>query len=239
MPQAARTATSTVTGLPRSFDGFAPAVFEWLAGLERDNSKQYFVATRKLYETEVRGALEAMLEKLSEDFGGEVEMFRQHRDVRFSADKSPYKTSTYGVLTRIPATGAGLYSALSSDGLYAGTGYYQMAPEQLERFRDAVNNDAAGTHLTHAVRAAERGGLELAGATLHTAPRGYRRFHPRIELLRRKALMTGRALSGADGITGEAALEHAASTWRSAIPLNAWLEHYVGPTSLGSGSAPG
>ncbi len=239
MPQAIRTATSTststATGLPCGFAGFAPAVFEWFAGLERDNSKLYFATTRELYETEVRGALEGMLDKLSESFGGEVKMFRQHRDVRFSADKSPYKTSTYGLLTGNPATGAGLYAALSSGGLYAGTGYYQMAPDQLERFRDAVNDDAGGTHLTHAVRAAERGRLELAGATLRTAPRGYRRDHPRIDLLRRKAIIAGRALPGAHGVTSGAALEHVASTWCSATPLNAWLERYVGPSSTGSG----
>ncbi len=44
-----------------AFQGFSPAVFEWFAGLERDNSKRYFAATRERYETEVRGGLEAML----------------------------------------------------------------------------------------------------------------------------------------------------------------------------------
>jgi chromosomal replication initiation ATPase DnaA len=80
------------------FDGFAPQVHEWFEGLEADNSKEYFAATRAFFEDAIRGQMEALLTELSEEFGGEVKMFRQHRDIRFSADKSPYKTNTYGVL---------------------------------------------------------------------------------------------------------------------------------------------
>ncbi|MGH2968803.1 MAG: DUF2461 family protein, partial [Solirubrobacteraceae bacterium] len=123
---------------PPSFHGFAPAVFEWFAGLERDNSKAYFTATRERYENEVRGGLEAMLDELSEAFGGEARVFRQQRDLRFTPDKSPYKTRTYGILQGAPAAQAGLYAQLSARGLYAGTGYHQMARDQLERFRRAV-----------------------------------------------------------------------------------------------------
>lgn len=58
------------------FAGFKPAVFDWFAGLERDNSRAYFAATRERYELEVRGGLEAMLDELRESFGGEVKLFR-------------------------------------------------------------------------------------------------------------------------------------------------------------------
>ena len=117
------------------FRGFAPDVFEWFAGLERDNSKAYFTATRQRYETEVRGGLEAMLDELSEEFGGHVRVFRQQRDLRFSPDRSPYKTRTYGVLQDVPGAAGGLYAQLSSRGLYAGTGYHRPAHDQLARFR--------------------------------------------------------------------------------------------------------
>ena len=167
------------------FPGFAPEVFEWFAGLERDNSRAYFTATRERYEADVRGGLEAMLDELSEAFGGEVRMFRQHRDLRFTPDKSPYKTTTYGLLVGAPRAAAGLYAQLSSSGLYAGTGYYQLARDQLERFRDAVADERTGPQLLQAAAAAQATGLELAGERLRTAPRGYARDHPRIDLLRR------------------------------------------------------
>lgn len=67
-----------------AFSGFALEVFEWFAGLERDNSKAYFTATRDRYETEVRGGLQGMLDELSATFGGEVKLFRQQRDLRFA-----------------------------------------------------------------------------------------------------------------------------------------------------------
>ena len=215
-----------------AFRGFGAEVFEWFAGLERDNSKAYFTATRDRYEHAVRGALEAMLDELSATLGGEARVFRQQRDLRFTPDKTPYKTRTYGVIHGVPNAAAGLYAQLSSSGLYAGTGYYRLARDQLERFRAAVADDGAGPRLETAAAAAQDAGLELAGQSLRTTPRGYPREHPRIALLRRKALIAGRALPGTGGIGRAAALEHVAGTWRAAEPLNAWLEEHVGPSAL-------
>jgi uncharacterized protein (TIGR02453 family) len=207
------------------FRGFTTDVFAWFAGLERDNSRSYFTATRDFYEEHVRGALEAMFDALRDEFGGDVKVFRQQRDLRFSADRSPYKTRTYGVL------GGRLYAQISATGLYAGTGYHQLAPDQLERFRAAVADDRSGPELEAAVAAARAAGLETAGRALKTAPRGYARDHPRLELLRHRALIAGRALPPGDGIPAGAALAHASSTWRAAAPLNAWLDAYVGPAT--------
>ena len=214
------------------FQGFGPEVFEWFAGLERDNTRPYFTATRDLYEDAVRGGLEAMLDELAMTFGGEARVFRQQRDLRFTTDKTPYKTRTYGVIGGTSVPGPGLYAQLSVNGLYAGTGYWRLARDQLERFRAAVADDAAGTELEAVTAAAQDAGLELAGESLKTAPRGYPREHPRIELLRRKALIGGRALTGAGGIDRETALEHVGGAWRAAEPLNAWLDAHVGPSTL-------
>jgi uncharacterized protein (TIGR02453 family) len=214
------------------FRGFGPEVFEWFAGLQRDNSKAYFTATRDRYENDVRGGLEAMLMELGEEFGGEVRVFRQQRDLRFTPDKSPYKTRTYGVVQGGPGPGAGFYAELSARGLYAGTGYHQLARDQLQRFRDAVTDERTGAALAAAAATATDAGLELAGETLRTAPRGYPRDHPRIELLRRRALIAGRRLPGAGGIGRGAALDHVAGTWRAAAPLNAWLDEHVGPSEI-------
>jgi uncharacterized protein (TIGR02453 family) len=214
------------------FHGFGPQVFEWFAGLERDNSKAYFTATRERYEHEVRGGLEAMLDELSVAFGGEARVFRQQRDLRFTPDKTPYKDRTYGVIHGVPGLASGLYAQISARGLYAGTGYHQMARDQLARYRDAVIDDDAGPRLETAAAAARDAGLDLSGLSLRTTPRGYPREHPRIELLRRKGLVAGRALPGAGGIVRDAALEHVAGAWRAAAPLNAWLDQHVGPSTL-------
>ena len=147
--------------LPRMFEGFPPAAFAWFDGLEADNTKAYFTATRPVYERDVRGALTALLEELQERFGGEVRVFRQQRNLRFSADRTPYKTRTYGVLA-----GPTLYAEVSARGLYAGTGYHGLDREQLERYRAAVLDDAAGPDLEARVAAVEAAGMDVAGPSL-------------------------------------------------------------------------
>ncbi|MDX6307039.1 MAG: hypothetical protein QOI06_85 [Nocardioidaceae bacterium] len=210
------------------FEGFGPAVFEWFEELERDNSRDFFAATRKRYDDEVRGGLEAMLEELADVFGGDVKMFRQHRDLRFSRDKSPYKTTTYGLLYDVPGALTGLYAQLSSRGLYAGTGYYRMSPDQLQRYRQAVAEDGTGSRLAKEVGLARERGLTVEGGGLRTAPRGYPKDHPRIELLRMTSVIVGRAWPAADGISRGAALGGVTETWRSAQAVTSWLDEHVG-----------
>jgi uncharacterized protein (TIGR02453 family) len=177
----------------------------------------------------VRGPLEALLDELAAELGGEVKVFRQHRDVRFSPDKSPYKTRTYGVAFARPAP---LFVQLDREGLFAGTGLHELDGAQLERFRAAVADDATGPALESAIEAAHAGGVETYGEALRTAPRGYPRDHPRVALLRHKALFAGRRLpAGANGIGRDAALGHAHSVWAACAPMNAWLERHAGPAA--------
>lgn len=204
------------------FDGFSIRAFAWFAGLEEHNTRDWFKANRPVYDDEVRGPFAALLDELADEFGGEVKVMRQHRDLRFSRDKTPYKTRTYGHI------GGEFYAEISRPGLYAGTGYYAMEGARLERYRDAVVSDA-GSELEALVASTEVAGLAVEGWGLKTAPRGYPRDHPRVALLRHKSLIAGARLApGATGIGRDAALEHVARTWRAAGPLVAWLDAHVG-----------
>jgi uncharacterized protein (TIGR02453 family) len=221
------------TAAPPSFEGFPRETFSWFAGLAADNSKAYFTAHRETYEHAVRGPLESLLEELADELGGQVKMFRQHRDVRFSADKSPYKTTTYGLIVERRDSLAALYAQLSATGLFAGTGYHVLAADQLARFRDAIADDTTGPELEEAMADAEAAGLETFGEALKTAPRGYARDHPRVHLLRHKALVAGRRLDpGAQGITRDTARDHTRTAWAACAPLNAWLDEHVGASEL-------
>ena len=162
-----------------------------------------------------------------------MKLFRQNRDIRFSADKSPYKTRTYGVIHSRPADAPTLYAQISATGLFAGTGYYWLASDQLERFRAAIADDTTGPQLEQAVASAEGAGVETYGEALKTAPRGYPRDHPRIVLLRHKSLIGGARLAPrARGIARKAALDHVRGTWAACDPVNAWLAANVGPSEL-------
>ena len=214
------------------FEGFVPAVGRWFRGLEADNSKEYFTARRDFFEESVRAQMEALLSELSGKFGGEVKMFRQNRDIRFSPDKSPYKTNTYGVIYGSRIAAHGLYASISARGLVAGSGYHMMARDQLERYREGVHDAKHGPELARLAATAEKDGLELWGETLATAPRGYAKDHERIALLRRKSLSLGTTLHLKRGIGRSEGLQFVTKTWRAAAPLTGWLDEHVGASAL-------
>lgn len=214
------------------FTGFGPKVHRWFRGLEADNSKEYFAANRDFFEESIRDQMQALLTELSEKFGGDVKMFRQNRDTRFSADKSPYKSNTYGVLYGSEMAAEGLYASISANGLVAGSGYHMMARDQLERYREGVADDVRGPGLTKLVTEAGMAGLELWGESLTTAPRGYPKDHGRIELLRRKSLSLGASLKFGRGISRTEGLQFVTKTWRGAAPVTRWLDEHVGTSTL-------
>src|SRR5438128_7522572 len=214
------------------FEGFGPGVRKWFKGLEADNSREYFAASRDFVEESIRGQMEALLTERSKEFGGEVKMFRQNRDIRFSADKSPNKTNTYGVVYGSAIAAQGLYASISARGLVAGSGYHMMARDQLDRYREHVDDSKHGPQLTKLVAKAEKAGLELWGDSLATAPRGYPKDHARIELLRRKALSLGATLKFGRGISRTDGLRFVTMTWRAAAPVTGWLDEHVGASTM-------
>ncbi len=213
-------------------EGFGPEVQRWFEGLEADNSKQYVAANRDFFEESIRDQMEALLAELSEKFGGEVKIFRQNRDIRFSPDKSPYKTNTYGILRGADIAAEGLYASISARGLVAGSGYHIMTRDQLDRYREAVADDKHGPELTKHVAKAQRAGLELWGGSLATAPRGYPKDHERIELLRRKSLSLGTTLRLGRGISRADGLRFVTKAWRAAAPVTGWLDERVGASMM-------
>ncbi len=214
------------------FEGFAPGVRKWFKGLEADNSREYFAANRDYFEASIRDQMEALLVECSEEFGGEVKLFRQHRDVRFSPNKAPYKTNTYGIVHGPGVPAGGLYASISADALVAGGGYYSLARDQLDRYREAVADAALGSELRGLVDAAQAAGLELWGESLASAPRGYPKEHEQIELLRRKNLVLGTRHKFGRGISRTDGLRFVSDTWRAVGPVARWLDAHVGPSEL-------
>lgn len=195
-------------------------------GLEQDNSRTWFAAHRDVYEASVRGPLIALLDEVRDEFGT-AHVFRPHRDVRFAADKSPYKTNCAAVAH---GPSAAYYLEVSADGLFAASGMYQMARDQLQRFREAVHADGPGERLVGLAAEAEAAGLAVHGEALKTAPRGYPRGHPRIRFLRHKGLMVADDVPPGDVLRSRAALDHVTRVWRGAAGINGWLARHVGPS---------
>jgi uncharacterized protein (TIGR02453 family) len=208
-----------------TFRGWPEEAIEFYEGLEADNSKTYWQRHKETYERLVLAPMEELLNELEPEFG-EGRIFRPYRDIRFSADKSPYKTHIAAVV------GDG-YVQLSARGLGAGSGMYEMAGDQLERYREAVDAERSGTKLVDIVAEAKSAGLEVTGhGVLKTAPRGYPKDHPRIELLRCKGLIAWKEWPVGSWLGTRRAKSRVAEFFERARPLNEWLNKHVGPTTL-------
>ena len=207
-----------------AFAGWPAEALDFFDGLEADNSRSYWLAHKDVYDSQVRAPMAELLAELAKEFGpGSI--FRPYRDVRFSADKTPYKTT-------VAASLRDGYVQLSANGLAAGRGLYVLAPDQLERYRRAVADDVQGAELERAVSALATKGVEVTGhGTLKTAPRGYDRDHPRIALLRHKGLVAWKQWPVEPWLGTAAAKGRVAAFLRSAAPLSGWLDANVGPSS--------
>jgi len=196
---------------------------EIFKSLQVNNSKGYWSARRAFYEASVREPMAGLLGELSGEFGpGRIS--RPYRDVRFRADKSPYKTEIYATLDR------GGYVKFSADGLTAAVGYFMISAAQLERYRQAVDDETTGTQLVGVVERLRAEGLEVGGGqALKSAPRGYPRDHPRSELLRCKGLICWRHWPVAPWLHTAKAKDKVAGFLRTAAPLHHWLDQNVGP----------
>lgn len=213
-----------------AFRGWPAGAVELYAGLEADNTKAFWEAHRPTYDAAVKAPFAALSDVVEDEFGP-LHLFRPHRDVRFSKDKSPYKTHAGAV-----AEGEGgtrFYVQIGSDGLYVGAGYYSLAADQLDRWRRAVDDDRSGPALAAAVAAVRAEGLEVTTRdALVRAPRGYPVDHPRIELLRMKGIHAGRAFPPRRWLATRAALDRVVGTWRDAEPLTRLLDLHIGPSHL-------
>jgi uncharacterized protein (TIGR02453 family) len=208
-----------------AFKGWPATALAFYEGLEADNSKAYWLDHKDVYERDVKAPMDALLTELTAEFGA-TKLFRPYRDTRFSRDKSPYKTA-------IAATIGSGYVQLSADGLFAGGGMYHMMPDQLARFRQAIDADMSGRSLEKVVATVTKAGLDVhAPEELKTAPRGYAKDHPRIEMLRMKGLVAARSWEPGSWLATAAAKKRVLEALRATRPLLAWLEANVGPSTM-------
>src|SRR5947208_1446714 len=208
-----------------TFRGWPAAAVEFFEGLEADNTRSYWHARKPVYDDMVRGPMEALIAELEPEFGtGRVS--RPNRDTRFSADKSPYKTAIAASFAR------GGYVQFSADGLGVGSGMWMMASDQLDRYRRAVADNRSGSALERLVAGMEKAGVRVSGhEQLKTAPKGYPKEHPRIELLRYKGLVAWNDWPVGAWLRTAKAKDRVITTLRAAKPLNAWLDKHVGSSS--------
>jgi uncharacterized protein (TIGR02453 family) len=219
------------------FEGFADRDARFFKALAKNQSREWFAQHRDEYQGGWLEPMQALLaevrERLSplyrhEDLAA-PKVFRIHRDVRFSKDKSPYKTHIGGYLaiegsSAGPAGAAALYVHVASDELFACAGQYMMDGDQLKRFRAAVLDPKKAKALTALLAKLRRQGFaEDSHEQLQRVPRGIDPEHPQADLLRRKGLIAvfpapARALLVSRTLVDQL-VRHAKQT----VPLVEWL----------------
>ncbi len=212
-----------------TFSGFPPDAFVFFEELAANNSKSFWETNKSRYLDGVKSPFQALSTEVESEFGP-LRLFRPNRDVRFASDKSPYKTNA-GALTEGEG-GEIYYVHIDAEGLMAASGYYAMGTDQLARYRQAVDHAIYGPVLADIVEACAKDGMRLAGIdALKTVPRGFPKDHPRADLLRRKGLAVSKHWPVAKWVHTGKAGDRVTDTWRSARPLNDWLNNHVGPSS--------
>ncbi len=198
---------------------FSPEAAKFFTEIAEDNSKRYFDEHREVYTRAIRQPLEDLLAEVEETYGpGRI--MRPNRDVRFSANKAPYRTDAAMWAGAV----GGVYLNVSADGLEVGGGLYDPSRDQLDRARTAIaSRPLVASQLTGIIAALTGNGFTMAGPSLTTAPKGYDRDDPAIELLRLKHFAGLRKLPG-DATEGDIR-----DAWMLVEPLIEWCGTVVGP----------
>lgn len=228
------------------FAGFPAAAFTFLKGLARHNARPWFEARRDVYEAAVRDPMRALIEAVDLRFGRlapeivgdpRKSMFRIHRDVRFSRDKSPYKTWASAWFYHRDAGkgvgqdahgGAGLYVHLEPGACEIAGGLWMPEKNALAKVRDAIADDPAGFTRVITTPAFKRTWKRLSDqAVLTRVPRGYDAEHPAATWLRYKSFTSTVMLTDAQ-MRSPRLVDLMMRRYETMVPLVRWLNSALG-----------
>ncbi len=213
-----------------SFSGFPDDGLVFYEGLEADNSKTFWAAHKAEYDSFVRAPMLALLEELGAEFGT-AKVFRPYRDVRFSHDKTPYKTHQGAVVTPEGRGAGSWYVQISADGLLVSGGSWRLESDQVARYRRAVADPVQGPRLESEVERLRTAGWAIEGDRLVRVPAGYAADAERLDLLKHKALHATRQWTPQDWLHTAQVLDRVRDAWRDLAQLNSWLADNVGATT--------
>ncbi|MGO9308271.1 MAG: DUF2461 domain-containing protein [Spirochaetia bacterium] len=212
-------------------------VLDFLARLRKNNNKPWFDKNREQYESAM-AQFESLVARLMSDLG-KIEDFsgvtpkdcimRIYRDVRFSKDKTPYKTGLgAGIVPggrKSGRLGYHVHLAPNGETMIAG-GLWEPTPPQLSRFRDAISRDASRFKEILQSGAFRRHFGQLTGEKVKTVPQGFSRDHPEIELLRHKQVCVSESFADAAVLSPRFPAE-AAESLRAMKPFIDYLNKII------------
>jgi uncharacterized protein (TIGR02453 family) len=231
------------------FRGFRPQAVAFLRGLKKNNRREWFEAHRETFVREVSDPMKALIEELDVRFAGvapefvgdpKTSMFRIYRDVRFSKDKSPYKThAALWIFHRAPGRGvgkeidggAGFYLHLEPGASLVAAGLWMPPRPSLAKVRAHFDEDLAGWKRAVTAPPVLRrfGGLtdDEDGILLKRLPRGFADGHPAERWLRFKSFTMSRSYGDADMLSPKL-VDKAMKDFALLVPMCRWLNRALG-----------
>jgi uncharacterized protein (TIGR02453 family) len=232
---------SILVRMPVSF--FSTATLAFLRDLKRHNNRTWFEAHRAEYEANVKQPMRELIEQMDvrlARFAPEIigepkrSMFRIYRDIRFSPDKSPYKTHASCWFYHRDGSravgreagggaGAGFYFQIAPGDSFVGGGMWMPPREALLPLREAIAEDPKRfARIATDRRLARRFGGLSEEAVLRRVPRGFAPDHPAARWLKFQSFVVGRPLADAQAVSPRlpALLE---ADFRLMLPLVRWI----------------
>ncbi len=229
------------------FESFSAEAIRFLRRLRRNNRKDWFERNRAVYETAVRDPMRALVEemdvrlaRIAPELTGDPRrsVFRIHRDVRFSRDKSPYKTNAACQFYHLDAgrgagrdadgAAAGLYFQLADGECFVAGGLWMPARPSLDRVREAIDADPEALDRLIRVPVFRRRFRELTPeAVLTRMPRGYAESHAAAGWLRYQSFTASRDLTEREVLSPRLP-DMLARDFAALVPLVRWLNQAIG-----------
>jgi len=196
--------------------------FDFLRQLEKNNNKEWFEANKRIFkkhETAVKGFYEAVKDNLNHhDEIEKMKMFRIYRDVRFSKDKTPYKSHFAGSFSRLGShLRGGYYLHLKPGGSFLATGFWDPNKEDLFRIRKELEMDASEFRKVIGQKSLKSIWGELKGDAVKLMPKGFDKNHPDIDLIKFKQFIFTRNLTDEE-VLSDSFLDEVDKSYRAIRP---------------------
>ncbi|MDR3626187.1 MAG: DUF2461 domain-containing protein [Ignavibacteriaceae bacterium] len=220
-----------------AFENFPKKTVDFLKKLSKNNNKEWFEEHRDDYNsrllepafqfvTEMGDELSAIVPNIMAVPKIDKSVFRLHRDVRFSKDKSPYKTNLgiYLWEGKKKMESSGFYFHIDPKGFFISSGIYMPSKEQIKIIRDAVVDPLLGNELSNVIKKVlKRGDYTLGGKTYKKIPRGYDPSSPNAEYLLYYGLYAYYESSDFSELTNKDIIDYSFKKYKDMLPLHQWL----------------
>lgn len=208
------------------------AELDFLSELEKNNNRDWFTENKKRFENHQK-VIKTFFQEINEEFGKQdsiekMQIHRIYRDIRFSKNKTPYKINFSVSFDRTkPHLRGGYYLHIQPGGSFVGGGFWEPNAEDLNRIRKEFEMDDEEIRAIIADANFKKFFGELKGEELKTAPKGFDKTHPAIDLIRKKQYLISRSFTDKE-VTSENFKTEVLATFNAMRPFFDYMSDVLG-----------